>query len=318
LKIVDGSIALVTGGAGFIGSHIVDRLMNEGAHVRVLDDLSNGNMSNLSQWKDNKNFEFIQGDVRDETIVKSAVRDVEVVFHEAAKVSVPMSVKAPILTMDVNAMGTVTLLDGCRKADVKKVVVASSSSVYGDTPVLPKVETMPTAPLSPYAVSKLAEETLTIAFNSTYNLDTTALRYFNVLGPRQRGGSYAGVINIFISKAFENEVVPIEGDGEQSRDFTFIEDVVDCNIQAAESSKSGGNIYNVGGGGRITINNLADEVIKITESTSTKIHLDPRPGDVAHSLASLEKVNADLGYSPKWNISTGLIKTIEWMKTGLF
>jgi nucleoside-diphosphate-sugar epimerase len=315
LKSFKGESVLVTGGAGFIGSHIVDRLMSEGASVRVLDDLSNGNMANLSLWKDNKNLEFIVGDIRDKRTVETALKDIEVVFHQAAKVSVPMSVKNPLLVMDVNAMGSATLLDGCRRGDINKIVVASSSSVYGDTPILPKEETMPTLPLSPYAVSKLSEETLAIAFHSTYGLNSTALRYFNVYGPRQRGGSYAGVMYIFISKALQNEPLPIEGDGQQSRDFTFIDDVVVCNILAAESSKSGGNVYTVGGGGRITIDKLADEIIVATDSMSTKRFIDPRPGDVRNSLASLVKVNADLGYSPRWNISRGLAKTVDWMKT---
>lgn len=315
MKSFKGESVLVTGGAGFIGSHIVDRLMNEGASVRVLDDLSNGNMANLSLWKDNKNLEFIVGDIRDKKTVETALKDIEVVFHQAAKVSVPMSVKDPLLVMDVNTMGSVTLLDGCRRGDINKIVVASSSSVYGDTPILPKDETMPTLPLSPYAVSKLSEETLAMAFHSTYGLNSTALRYFNVYGPRQRGGSYAGVMYIFISKALQNEPLPIEGDGQQSRDFTFIDDVVVCNILAADSSKSGGNVYNVGGGGRITIDKLADEIIVATDSTSTKRFIDPRPGDVRNSLASLVKVNADLGYSPKWNIGRGLAKTVDWMKT---
>ena len=306
--------ALVTGGAGFIGSHIVDRLMRDGARVRVLDDMSNGDENNFSHWKDNERFEILIGDLRNRDVVQEAVKDVSVVFHQAAKVSVPVSVKNPHLVLEVNVMGTTTLLDECRIQDVQKVVVASSSSVYGDTPTLPKVESMPTCPISPYGVSKLAEENLAFAFYKTYGMNTTSLRYFNVYGPRQRGGAYAGVIQIFTSNALENRKIPIEGDGQQTRDFTFIEDVVECNMLAAITAKAAGNAYNVGRGMRITIENLADEIVAFTESTSTKEFLSPRQGDVRDSLASIEKGRNHLGYDPKWNIKEGLAKTIEWFK----
>lgn len=308
----EGEHILVTGGAGFIGSHIVDSLMNEGAHVRVLDDLSNGCMSNLSIWKEHERFSIIKGDLRNSNLVKQAMHGISIVFHQAAKVSVPFSVENPHLVTDVNVMGTVTLLDECRRVDARKVVVASSSSVYGDTPTLPKKVSMPTRPLSPYAVSKLGQEKLAVAFHTTYGLDTTALRYFNVYGPRQRGGSYAGVISIFISKAHKHEPLPIDGDGSQTRDFTYIDDVVKCNMQAVLSPRSRGKIYNVGAGRGTSINELADEVIRITNSESKRIYLAPRPGDVHDSLAGIDLTQKDLGYVPRIPLSEGLEKTIEW------
>lgn len=303
------------GGSGFIGSHIVDRLMNDGEFVRVLDDMSNGSESNISAWLKNERFEFLLGDMRKEDVVNKAMADIDVVYLEAAKVSVPLSVREPHLVMDVNVMGTTVVLDVCRKQDVEKVVVASSSSVYGDTPTLPKVETMPTLPISPYAVSKLAQENLTYAFCSTYGLNTTSLRYFNVYGPRQRGGHYAGVMSIFIKQAQQGIPLTIDGDGTQTRDFTFIDDVVTANLLALQSPNSKGKFYNVGGGARISIDELADLIIELTGSKSTKEYKDPRPGDVKDSLASLEKIGKDLGYKPKWTIRDGLAKTIEWMNS---
>ena len=305
----------MTGGAGFIGSHIVDRLMNEGSFVRVLDDLSNGSESNNSTWQKNERFEFLRGDMRNEDIVKKAMEDIDVVFHEAAKVSVPFSVKEPHLVLDVNVMGTTVVLDACRKQGVEKVVAASSSSVYGDTPTLPKIETMPTLPISPYAVSKLGQENLTYAFCSTYGLNTTSLRYFNVFGPRQRGGAYAGVISIFIKQAQQGIPLTIDGDGSQTRDFTFIEDAVMANMLASQSPNAKGQFYNVGGGSQITIDELADLIIELTDSKSTKEYRETRPGDVHDSLASLEKIGRDIGYKPKWTVRDGLIKTIEWMSS---
>lgn len=306
---------LVTGGAGFIGSHLVDKLMSDGAFVRVLDDMSNGSESNISSWLKNKHFELIHGDIRNADDVKKAVKDVEIVFHEAAKVSVPFSIREPHLVLDVNVLGTTTILDACRKQDVEKVVVASSSSVYGDTIELPKTESMAPNPISPYAVSKLAEEKLASAFHRTYGLNTTSLRYFNVYGPRQRGGAYAGVISIFIKQAQNGMPLTIDGHGLQTRDFTYVDDVVTCNLLALESSKSKGQFYNVGSGSRISIDELGNLIIELTNSKSTKEYGKQRIGDIQDSLASLEKIRMDIGYTPKWTIRHGLLKTIEWMNS---
>ncbi|MFX1604233.1 MAG: SDR family NAD(P)-dependent oxidoreductase, partial [Promethearchaeota archaeon] len=241
----DGTSVLVSGGAGFIGSHLVDRLIEEGAQVRVIDDMSNGLQSNIERWKGNRNFKFMKGDVRNREMMKEAVTDVSIVFHHAAKVSVPESSRDPHTVMDVNIMGTTSILDECRKCDVESVIVASSSSVYGNTPRLPKVESMPTQPISPYGVSKLAQENLAVVFSSTYGLDTVVLRYFNVYGPRQRVGSYAGVIQLFVASALRGEPLFIDGDGQQTRDFTYVDDAVEGSILAALSSKTGARIYNV-------------------------------------------------------------------------
>ena len=213
-------------------------------------------------------------------------------------------------------MGTAVLLDECRKADVEKVLVASSSSVYGDTPTLPKIESMTTYPISPYGASKLGEERLAIAFSKTYGLDTTALRYFNVFGPRQRGGSYAGVISILIKAAFSNNPFPIFGNGTQTRDLTFIHDVVECNVRAALSSKTMGEVYNVGGGKQTTINRVAEIIKSVTGASSEIQYLSRRKGDIEHSLADISKAQRDFGYQPTIGIEEGLKRTVEWaMKT---
>lgn len=313
----DSEYILVIGGAGFIGSNIVDRLMIEGAYVKVLDDLSNGTYSNIKRWEGDSRFNFIQGDMRNRDIVRKSLENVKIIFLEAAKVSVPFSVENPHLVLDVNILGTTTVLDEARKADIEKAVIASSSSVYGDTPILPKQETMPTNPISPYAVSKLAQENLALAFFRTYGMDTTALRYFNVYGPRQRGGYYAGVIQTFITQALANKPLTIDGDGNQTRDFTYIDDVVTANILAATSKKATGNVYNVGGGKKISIDNLADVIMSIMNSKSIKKHGNPRVGDVRDSLAGLDKIKNEIGYVPKWDIQNGIKKTIQWMTTSI-
>ncbi|TXT54877.1 MAG: putative UDP-glucose 4-epimerase [Candidatus Thorarchaeota archaeon] len=311
---LDEKRIVVTGGAGFIGSHIVDYLLVHNAIVTVIDDLSNGTETNLEGWKTHNNFLLQRKDIRNSATVYEVLKEAEIVFHEAAKVSVPFSTKHPCLTMDVNSQGTAILLNECRKRDVSKIVVASSSSVYGDTPVLPKIETMPTNPLSPYAASKLAGENLAIAFSKTYGMDITALRYFNVYGPRQRSGSYAGVISVFINQALDNRPLTIEGEGEQTRDFTFVKDVVKCNILAALEEKSKGEVYNVGGGSRITILELAKKIKEIVGSSSNLEFLPPRIGDVKDSLAGIDKARKHLGYEPEYDIDTGLELTIDWIR----
>jgi UDP-glucose 4-epimerase len=313
LKELNGARTLVTGGAGFIGSHVVDGLMELEAEVIVLDDMSNGVVENVADWKDNKRFKLVKGDIRDQKTVQKHLQDVEYLFHQAAKVSVPFSVKEPHLVLDVNVMGTTVLLEESRRADVKKIVMASSSSVYGDTPTLPKVETMCTGPISPYGVSKLAQEQLGKAFFDVHGMDVTSLRYFNIYGPRQRGGSYAGVISIFFEKALENKPLPIFGDGTGTRDYTFVRDAVQANLLSATKKASKGKIYNVAKGKQTSLDQLADEIIRLTSSKSTKEYLDPRPGDILDSLADLTQITNDVGYGPKYDISDGLKETMKWV-----
>jgi len=307
-----GETVLVTGGAGFIGSHIFEHLMDLNANVRILDDLSNGSRAHLRERRNRAQFHFISGDIRDAKSVGEATKRVSVVFHEAAKVSVPASIIYPVTVMDVNVMGTSILLDACRRNDVEKIVIASSSSVYGNTPFLPKTETMQTVPISPYGVSKLAQEKMGFAFYSTYGMDVTSLRYFNVYGPRQRSGSYAGVMALFIKSAHEGKPLKIEGDGFQTRDFTYVEDVVKCNILAATTEKAKGGIYNVGSGSRISIYDLAETIIDMMGSSSEIIHTPARDGDIRDSIAGLDSAAKDLGYRPEYTLNKGLPPTIEW------
>ncbi len=317
MKDFESESVLVIGGAGFIGSNIVDRLMEEGARVRVLDDLSNGIRTNISRWNGSSRFEFVQGDMRNREIVRNSLKDISTVFLQAAKVSIPFSIENPHLVMDVNVMGTSLVLDEARRSDIKKIVVASSSSVYGDTPVLPKVEDMLPNPISPYAASKLAQESISMSCARTYGMDIVALRYFNVYGPRQRGGHYAGVIQVFVTRALQNKPLPIDGDGQQTRDFTYIDDIVNANILAATSKNTKGKIYNVGGGAQISIACLADMIISETGSTSARVYRPARLGDVRDSLAGLQRITRELGYVPSWDIERGLASTIEWIQKNI-
>jgi UDP-glucose 4-epimerase len=287
--------------------------MKKGAHVTVLDDMSNGKNQNILSWKEHERFDLILGDIRKRQDVRQALKDVSVVFHQAAKVSVPVSVKHPSEVMEVNALGTAILLDECRRKDIDRIVVASSSSVYGDTPILPKKENMLLEPLSPYAASKLAQEKLAIAFFHTYGMETTALRYFNVFGPRQRSGTYAGVISIFIRQAINGEDLTIDGNGLQTRDFTFVDDVVKANLVVAQSESTRGKVYNVGTGKKISIEALAEMIIHLTNSDSGKKYTFPRPGDVAHSLADTSRLERDTGFCPRTTISDGLVETVKWV-----
>ncbi len=308
---------LVTGGAGFIGSHIVDRLMRDGAYVRVLDDLSEGSLSNIAQWKDDPKFEMVQGDIRDESAVKESLTDVEIVFHHAALISVPLSVTHPLNTINVNVDGTTCILDGSRRADVTKVVFASSAAVYGNPASTPIAENALTDPISPYAASKLMGEQVASSFYRTYGIDTTSLRYFNVYGPRQKGGPYAGVITAFINMVLAAKPVLIQGDGGQTRDFVYVDDVVRFNLLAALSPKSRGQVYNVGGGSQVSIGQLADAIIGLGDSKCAKEYGDPRVGDVRDSFADITKANRDIGYSPKVSLEDGVRQTFEWFRKSL-
>jgi UDP-glucose 4-epimerase len=302
--------ALVTGGAGFIGSHLAERLAREGWTVRVLDDLSSGRESNLFACGDR--VELLRGDVCDEPAVARAVAGVEVVFHQAAVPSVPRSVEEPVRTNRVNIGGTLHVLEQARRAGVRRVVYAASSSAYGDTLVLPKVETMEADPLSPYALQKYAGEVYCRLYHSLYGLETVALRYFNIFGPRQDPRSeYAAVIPNFVTAALEGNPAQIHGDGEQTRDFTFVDDAVGANLLAADAPAAAGSVVNVAGGRRTSLNELWEMICDLVGVEIAARHGAPRAGDVRDSLASIERARELLDFQPTVDLREGLRRTIE-------
>jgi UDP-glucose 4-epimerase len=312
-------IALVTGGAGFIGSHVASALIAEGARVRVLDDLSTGHRENLDEIGGG-DLDFVQGSVADEELLGKALENVELIFHEAAIPSVPRSVEAPRQTHVASVDGTFSLLLAARDKGVKRVVYAASSSAYGDQPTLSKSENMLPDPLSPYAVAKLVGEYYCQVFTRVYGLETVSLRYFNVFGPRQDPGSqYSGVVSRFISALLNNERPVIYGDGEQSRDFTYIENVVAANLSAASATGAVGRVINVANGQRITLNELLAELKELTGKPEvTAEYLAPRVGDVRHSLADISMARELLGYESRVGLREGLQRTIDWWKTSRF
>jgi len=304
---------LVTGGAGFIGSNIVEALVRQGKSVRVLDNCATGKLSNLEGIINQ--IEFIQGDIRDLPVVREAVKDMDYVLHQAALPSVARSVEDPIATNEVNVTGTLNVLVAAKDEKVKRLVYASSSSAYGNSPVLPKREDMPANPISPYAISKYAGEQYCRVFYSLYGLETVVLRYFNVFGPRQSPDSqYAAAIPIFIKAFLEEKPATIFEDGEQSRDFTFIENVVQANLLACHVESAVGEVFNIACGKRTTVNDLAGTIKKLLDSPLEPVHGQARKGDVRHSLADITKAQRILGYEPKVDLETGVRKTIEWMK----
>jgi nucleoside-diphosphate-sugar epimerase len=311
-------IAVVTGGAGFIGSHIASALLASGARVRVLDDLSTGHRENIDEI--GGDVDFIQGSVADENLLKKVLQNVEVVFHEAAIPSVPRSVESPAQTHVASVDGTFSLLLAARDSKVRRVVYAASSSAYGDQPTLPKVEHMLPDPLSPYAVAKLVGEYYCQVFTRVYGLETVSLRYFNVFGPRQDPGSqYSGVVSRFISSLLSNERPVIYGDGEQSRDFTYIDNVVAANLNAASAKDAAGKVINVANGQRITLNELLAALKELTgKQDVTAEYREPRVGDVRHSLADISLARQFLGYESKVDLREGLQRTIDWWKNSRF
>ena len=309
---------LITGGAGFIGSNLADGLIQQGARVVIIDNFTTGFRENLEEIEGN--FDFIEGDINDDAAVKKAVEGCEVIFHEAALPSVPRSVENPEETHRVCVNGTLNLLIKAREAGVRRFIYAASSSAYGNQPTLPKVETMRPDPLSPYAVAKLTGEHYCRAFYSVYGLETFSLRYFNVFGPRQNPSSmYSGVISRFID-ALMTSVQPVTyGDGEHSRDFTYIANVVDANIKAAQTAQGIGETVNVANGDRITLNALLDVLKTITNTTDAVAdYQPPRPGDVRDSQANNKRATEWLDYTQLVGLEEGLRKTIEWWKSSRF
>jgi UDP-glucose 4-epimerase len=308
---------LVTGGAGFIGSHLVCRLLSEGHRVRVLDSLASGKESNLSPVLDR--VEWVPGDLRDEAAVAAAVKDVELVFHEGALPSVPKSFESPWLFNEVNIGGTLRLLLAARDAKVRRVVQASSSSVYGDTEVLPKVETLAPRPKSPYALTKLVAEMYGRIFHTHFGLEVVSLRYFNVFGPRQslRSG-YAAVIPSFITAALQSKPLLVEGDGEQTRDFCYIDDVVDANLLAMAAPTAAGEALNIAGNNRASVNEVADMLKRLMPGKTLEVKYGPpRPGDIRNSWADITKAQNVLGYRPKVTLEEGLRRTIRYFEAQL-
>ena len=307
-------IALVTGGAGFIGSHIASALAASGAKLRIIDDLSTGYRENLEAI--GGDVDFVRGSVADEKLLWKALEDVELVFHQAAIPSVPRSVENPRQTHIASVESTFSLLLASKEKSVRRVIYAASSSAYGDQPSLPKVENMLPEPLSPYAVAKLVGEYYSQVFTRVYGLETLSLRYFNVFGPRQDPSSqYSGVISRFISALLKDESPVIYGDGEQSRDFTYVEDIVNANLKAAETVKGIGQVINVANGERITLNQLLAQLKELTgKFDAVADYREPRAGDVRHSLADISRARDLLGFEPRMDLRTGLQRTIDRWK----
>jgi nucleoside-diphosphate-sugar epimerase len=307
------SSILVTGGAGFIGSHLVDRLFKEGFNVSVLDNLSAGKIDNLASHKDKENFHFIKGDIRDLDLVKRTLRDIDTVFHEAAMVSVSRSVDDPAPTNEVNVTGTLNLLKACLDSNVKRFIFSSSTAIYGDTKTLPISEDSVPQPISPYAVSKLAAECYTRVFYEVYGFETVCLRYFNVYGPRQEYGPYSGVITAFINRLNHGEPPIIYGDGEQTRDFVEVKDVVEANMLALRKKNAVGQTFNIATELPTTVNQLAKLLQEIMDITELKpVYAEPRPGDIKYNYASISKAREILGYEPKVSLKAGLTGLVEW------
>ncbi len=309
---------LITGGAGFIGSNLVEYLVHhEAGFVRILDNLSEGKIENIEPFLNLENIEFIEGDIDDQATCISACKGIDFVSHQAALGSVPRSIATPTITNNANVTGFLNMLTAAKDAGVKRFVYASSSSVYGDHPDLPKLEANIGNQLSPYAVSKYVNELYSSVFTSCYGFETVGLRYFNVFGPKQKpDGPYAAVIPLFMNALIKNEPPIINGDGEQSRDFTFVVNAVEANIRAMFSDVNGaaGRVYNVAFGQRRTINQLLSTLKNLSSSKIDAVYRDPRPGDVLHSLADISLAEKFLGYNPLYDIDRGLDITFRWFK----
>jgi nucleoside-diphosphate-sugar epimerase len=304
---------LVTGGAGFIGSHLAEELLRRGETVRVVDNLSTGKRQNIAHIRP---VEFIEGDLADLDVARRAVKGIDYVLHQAAIPSVPRSVEDPITSNRANIDASLNVLVAARDAGVKRVVYAGSSSAYGNTPTLPKIETMAPAPLSPYALQKLVAEQYCQMFTRLYGLQTVTTRYFNVFGPRQDPSSpYSGVISIFISALCEGRRPTIYGDGEHTRDFTYVANVVDGVLRACTADNASGEVINVATSGRISLNTLFNTIRNLVGSTVEPIYAEPRAGDVKDSQADISKAKRVLGYQPSVTFEAGLAKTVEWYRS---
>jgi UDP-N-acetylglucosamine 4-epimerase len=316
---LSSSSFLVTGGAGFIGSHIVEYLIKKGAgKVRVLDNYSTGSPENIEEFRSNPSFEMIEGDIRDLETCGTALNGIDYLMHEAALGSVPRSINDPITTNEVNVSGFLNILVAARDANVKRMVYAASSSTYGDHPALPKIEEQIGNPLSPYAVSKYINELYASVFSRTYAFHSLGLRYFNVFGPRQNPkGPYAAVIPLFIKAALQQQPPMINGDGETSRDFTFVENVVQANMKALFAPIDKHDVVNVACGAMTSLNDLWEMICTNLEVNITAKHGPQRTGDIKHSLASIEKAGKIFGYFPTIEMKTGLKETIEWGKLNM-
>jgi UDP-glucose 4-epimerase len=304
---------IITGGAGFIGSHIVEELTQQKHEVVIFDNLFSGKMENIQPFLKKKNVTFVQDSITQLSVLKKIFEGADGIFHEGAIASVPRSIANPLATNEANVTGTLNVLIAARDCGVRKVLFASSSSVYGNTPTLPKQEDMIPNPLSPYAVSKLTGEHYLKVFSEVYGFKTLSLRYFNVFGPRQDPQSeYAAVIPRFITKILRHESPTIYGDGRQTRDFTYVKDVVQANIRAMESDAQG--MFNVAYCKRIDLNELANMIMEITGITVPLIYEPPRTGDVRDSLADIRRAQEAFGYAPEYTVKTGLKETIAWYR----
>jgi UDP-N-acetylglucosamine 4-epimerase len=313
------SKVLVTGGTGFIGSHLVDRLLCEGFEVTVVDDFSTGQMQNISHHGNLEEFHLVRGDIRDAGIVKKVVEDVEAVFHEAALVDVPLSIKNPLLFNDVNLVGTLNLLKACLDSNVKRFIFASSAAAYGDSKPAKKSENTLCKPISPYAVSKLAAENYVKVFNELYGLETVSLRYFNMYGPRQvSGSSCSGVITVFVNRLLSGQPPIIYGDGTQTRDFVHVDDVVSANMLALKNKNAVGEVLIIATGIATSVCELAERLQEVTNTKRLKpIFAEPRAGDIEHCSADISKAEKLLGFHPKIRLVDGLSSLVEWHQNAL-
>lgn len=319
LKFNEDTLFLVTGGAGFIGSNLTEAILNMGYRVRVLDDFSTGKRENLEPFMENPKFELIEGDIRDLATCMKACTGADYVLHQAAWGSVPRSIKMPLVYEEINIKGTHNMMEAAKENNIKKFIYASSSSVYGDHPVLPKVEGQEGNVLSPYAFTKKAAEEYGRLYYNLYGLETIGMRYFNVFGRKQDPfGAYAAVIPKFVKALLDNEAPTINGDGEHSRDFTYIENVIEFNLKACLSSKeAAGQAYNVAFGGRVSLNQLYNKLAEELGSKLRPVYGPERAGDIKHSNADINKAKNLIGYNPEYSFERGIDETIEWYKNNI-